>query len=143
MIKYKLKCNDCNQTYDSWFSSSIEFDRLKKKKFLNCHLCDSHNVTKTLMAPSIQTKNKTDPFSKIKKIKEVKHKLKEYQNFIKNNFEFVGKNFAYKARSIHYNNNKNKKSKGIYGSATDKEIKELKEEGINADVFPWINDKDN
>ena len=93
------------------------------------------------MAPSIQTKNKIDQSSKIKKIKEVKHKLKEYQNFIKNNFEFVGKNFAYKARSIHYN--KNNKSRGIYGSATDKEIKELKEEGINAEVFPWINDKDN
>ena len=141
MIKYRLKCNDCNQTYDSWFSSSIEFDRLKKKKFLNCYLCDSLNVDKTLMAPSIQTKNNTVQSNKIKKIKEVKNKLKEYQNFIKNNFEFVGKNFAYKARSIHYN--KNKRSKGIYGSATDKEIKELREEGINTEVFPWINDEDN
>tara|TARA_B100000963_G_scaffold360125_1_gene389843 strand:- start:6866 stop:7291 length:426 start_codon:yes stop_codon:yes gene_type:complete len=141
MIKYRLKCNDCNQTYDSWFSSSIEFDRLKKKKFLNCYLCDSLNVDKTLMAPSIQTKNNTVQSNKIKKIKEVKNKLKEYQNFIKNNFEFVGENFAYKARSIHYN--KNKRSKGIYGSATDKEIKELREEGINTEVFPWINDEDN
>ena len=93
------------------------------------------------MAPSIQTKNNTVQSNKIKKIKEVKNKLKEYQNFIKNNFEFVGENFAYKARSIHYN--KNKRSKGIYGSATDKEIKELREEGINTEVFPWINDEDN
>ena len=93
------------------------------------------------MSPSIQTKNNIEKSNKIKKIKEVKNKLKEYQNFIKNNFEFVGENFAYKARSIHYN--KNKKSRGIYGSATDKEIKELKEEGINTEVFPWINDKDN
>ena len=141
MIKYRLKCNDCNQTYDSWFSSSIEFDRLKKKNFLNCYLCDSLNVDKTLMAPSVQTKNNIAQSSKTKKIKEVKNKLKEYQNFIKNNFEFVGENFAYKARSIHYN--KNKKLKGIYGSATDKEIRELREEGINTEVFPWINDKDN
>ena len=141
MIKYRLKCNDCNQTYDSWFSSSIEFDRLKKKNFLNCYLCDSLNVDKTLMAPSIQTKNNIAKLNKTKKIKEVKNKLKEYQNFIKNNFEFVGENFAYKARSIHYN--KNKKLKGIYGSATDKEIRELREEGINTEVFPWINDEDN
>ena len=141
MIKYRLKCNDCNQTYDSWFSSSIEFDRLKKKNFLNCYLCDSLNVDKTLMAPSIQTKNNIVQSSKTKKIKEVKNKLKEYQNFIKNNFEFVGENFAYKARSIHYN--KNKKLKGIYGSATDKEIRELREEGINTEVFPWINDEEN
>ena len=93
------------------------------------------------MAPSIQTKNNIAKLNKTKKIKEVKNKLKEYQNFIKNNFEFVGENFAYKARSIHYN--KNKKLKGIYGSATDKEIRELREEGINTEVFPWINDEDN
>ena len=93
------------------------------------------------MAPSIQTKNNIAKSNKTKKIKEVKNKLKEYQNFIKNNFEFVGENFAYKARSIHYN--KNKKLKGIYGSATDKEIRELREEGINTEVFPWINDEDN
>ena len=61
--------------------------------------------------------------------------------FIKNNFEFVGDNFSYKARSIHYNNKKNKK--GIYGNATIKEVKELKEEGIETEMIPWIEDKDN
>ena len=76
-----------------------------------------------------------------KKFNEVKNKIKEYQNFIKNNFEFVGDNFAYKARSIHYNNKKNKK--GIYGNATIKEVKELKEEGIETEMIPWIEDKDN
>ena len=37
MIKYKLKCNDCEKNFDSWFSSSLEFEKLKNKKFLNCH----------------------------------------------------------------------------------------------------------
>ena len=50
-------------------------------------------------------------------------------------------NFSYKARSIHYNNKKNKK--GIYGNATIKEVKELKEEGIETEMIPWIEDKDN
>jgi hypothetical protein len=53
----------------------------------------------------------------------------------------VGKNFAYEARSIHYNNKKNEK--GIYGTASKKDLKELKEEGINAQVVPWIDDKNN
>ena len=65
---------------------------------------------------------------KISKIKEINKKIKEYQKFIKNNFEYVGKNFAYEARSIHYN--KKKKDKGIFGTATKEEIKELKDEGI-------------
>ena len=66
---------------------------------------------------------------------------KEYQKFIKNNFEYVGENFAYEARSIHYNNKK--KTKGIYGNATTEEVKELKEEGINTEIIPWVNEKDN
>ena len=36
-----------------------------------------------------------------------------------------------------------KNEKGIYGSATYKEIKELKEEGIDTYMFPWIDKKDN
>ena len=35
MIKYKLICKDCETTFDSWFSSSKEYEKLKKKKFLN------------------------------------------------------------------------------------------------------------
>ena len=36
-----------------------------------------------------------------------------------------------------------KKEKGIYGSASKEEIKDLKEEGIDAEVIPWIEDKNN
>ena len=61
--------------------------------------------------------------------------------FIKNNFEYVGENFAYEARSIHYNNKK--KTKGIYGTASTEEVKELKEEGIDTEVIPWVNQNDN
>ena len=41
MIKYCLKCKDCSSEFDSWFSSSKEFDRLKKLRFLNCEECGS------------------------------------------------------------------------------------------------------
>ena len=38
---------------------------------------------------------------------------------------------------------KKKKDKGIYGTASIEELKELKEEGINTEVIPWIEDKKN
>ena len=38
---------------------------------------------------------------------------------------------------------KKKNKKGIYGTASNNEIKELKEEGINTKVIPWIKDKNN
>ena len=53
----------------------------------------------------------------------------------------MGENFAFEARSIHYNSNK--KNKGIYGNATREEVRELKEEGIETDIVPWISDNDN
>ena len=53
MIKYKLICKDCKNIFDSWFSDSKEYEKLKKKKYLNCHICDSRKIEKTLMAPNI------------------------------------------------------------------------------------------
>ena len=143
MIKYKLICKDCETTFDSWFSSSKEYEKLKKKKFLNCHFCNSLNVGKGLMSPSVSTsKNNlrdTDPSSK--KYREIKETISKYQEFIKKNFEYVGENFAYKARSLHYKDRK--KAKGIYGTATKEDLNELKEEGIKAEILPWIKNTTN
>ena len=47
MIKYRLACKDCELTFDSWFASSKEFEKLKKKKLLICHNCNSLKVEKT------------------------------------------------------------------------------------------------
>ena len=141
-MKYRLICKDCKNTFDSWFSSSQEYERLRKKKFLNCHNCNSLNIEKTLMSPSIFTiKDKSKTNRQIKKYKEVTKAMSEYQEFIKRNFDYVGKNFAYEARTLHY---KEKKGfKGIYGTATKEDLEELKEEGIETKTIPWIKDTTN
>ena len=142
MIKYKLTCKNCNSSFDSWFASSREYEKLKKLKHLNCLYCNSIKVEKTLMAPSVlNTKDKIASISKDNKFYKIKNKIKEYQKFIKKNFNYVGDNFVYEARSIHYNSKK--KSKNIYGNATPNEISELKDEGIETDVIPWFNDSEN
>ena len=142
MIKYKLICKNCDLLFDSWFASSKEYEKLKKKKFISCHKCNSIKVEKTLMAPKLINKsNKEKIDQKNLKIKDINDKIKEYQKFIKKNFKYVGDNFAYEARSIHYSNKK--KEKGIYGKASNDEIKELREEGIDTDIIPWIEDKNN
>ena len=142
MIKYKLLCKDCEIIFDSWFSSSDEYEKLKRKKFLNCHICNSLNIEKTLMSPSVfrsTTKNKND--GKSEQYKEIKKGMLEYQRFIKKNFDYVGKNFSYEARSVHYKNKK--AAKGFYGTATKENLKELKEEGIEVERIPWIKDNTN
>ena len=142
MIKYKLACKNCKTSFDSWFASSGEFEKLKKKSLLICHICNSSTVDKTLMAPSLRNNKKdTKNDLQLKKYENVRKTIKSYQKFIKDNFKFVGENFAYEARSIHYN--PKKKSKGIYGNASKKDLMELKEEGIDAQMIPWVEDKDN
>ena len=142
MIKYKLVCKDCEITFDSWFSTSKEYEKLKKKKFLNCHICNSLNVEKTLMSPNVlMSKKDIGIDTSSQKYKDIKKTINKYQDFIKKNFQYVGKNFAYEARSIHY---KDKKfSKGIYGTATKNDLKDLKEEGIEIKIMPWIKDTSN
>ena len=142
MIKYRLICEDCETTFDSWFSSSKEYERLKKKDFINCHICNSLSVEKTLMAPNVfMPKHAPNTDNQIKKYKKTKKVILKYQEFIKKNFDYVGENFAYEARSLHY---KNKKAlKGIYGTSTKEDLKELKEEGIETETIPWIKDSTN
>ena len=36
-----------------------------------------------------------------------------------------------------------KKKKGIYGTASKKDLKELQEEGIETQMIPWIEDNNN
>ena len=110
MIKYKLACKDCETIFDSWFASSKEFEKLKKKCLLVCHICNSKTVDKTIMAPSLRS-NKKDIKNDLQldKYENVKKTIRSYQKFIKENFKFVGENFAYEARSIHYNPKKNLK----------------------------------
>ena len=142
MIKYKLICKDCNSKFDSWFASSNEYEKLKKRKFLNCHSCNSLNVEKTLMAPQlINSKTKSETKLDNVKYQKIKKTIINYQKFIKDNFQYVGDNFAYEARSIHYNHKK--KTKGIYGSVSKQDLKDLKDEGIDAQIIPWIEDKEN
>ena len=142
MIKYKLSCKNCELLFDSWFASSKEYEKLKKKNYLNCHNCGSKKIEKTLMAPKVINKSKLDNLNQnFSKFNKIEKKIREYQKFIKKNFDYVGKSFAYEARSIHYNQKKN--DKGIYGTASNQEIRELREEGIGAEIIPWIEDEKN
>ena len=140
MIKYNLWCENKHE-FESWFSDSKEFDKLDKKKLLECIYCNSTEISKSIMAPMVSVvndkKNKDNQIDDF--LKNEKNQLIKIRNFIENNFEFVGKNFSKEVRDIYYNKKMNKK---IYGTTTAKERKELTEEGIDLISIPWV-DKDN
>tara|TARA_B110000444_G_C18521092_1_gene446718 strand:+ start:52 stop:474 length:423 start_codon:yes stop_codon:yes gene_type:complete len=140
MIKYNLKC-DNDHEFESWFSTSNEFDNLKKKKLLECIFCASQKVNKSIMAPMVSVIKENNREIKILKenLKNEKIKLLQLRKFVENNFEYVGKNFGRKVREVYYDK---KSKKTIYGTATPEERKELEEEGIDLLSIPWAS-KDN
>jgi hypothetical protein len=138
MIKYNLIC-ECGKAFVSWFSSSIEFDSLCKKKLVKCIYCDSLHVKKTIMAPSLNRKS-NQALKKNKLEKNIKKQLIEFRKYIEKNCKNVGEKFTQEARSIHYDK---KKSQGIYGKATPEETSELIEEGIDIATIPWVDKSEN
>ena len=138
MIKYNLNC-ECGYSFDSWFASSLEYERLKAKHFLKCSFCQSQNIKKSIMSPNL--KSKSNKLSKNLGIeKGVKNKLIEIKKYIQKNCKDVGERFVHEARNIHYDK---KTSKGIYGKATPEETKELLDEGIEVSLIPWIESENN
>ena len=137
MIKYILNCKN-NHEFESWFSNSEEFEKLKKKKLLECIFCGSKKISKSIMAPMISVNIDSIGITD-KKQRKKKEQLIKLRNYIENNVEYVGSNFSKKVREVYYDKN-NKKT--IYGTTSPKEREELAEEGINLLSVPWI-DKDN
>ena len=141
MIKYNLKC-DKNHEFESWFSDSLEFDKLKKKNLLECIYCSSKRINKSIMAPMVSnsiTKKKYQAKIKNNHFKNEKKILLKLRNYIENNFEYVGKDFSKKVREVYYDK---KSNKAIYGTTTPEERKDLEDEGIDLLSVPWLN-KDN
>ena len=138
MIKYNLAC-ECGNSFESWFSSSSEFDSLLKKKMIKCIYCESSSVKKTLMAPRL-TRKSNQILKKTKLEKNIKKQLRNFKKYIEKNCENVGEKFSQEARSIHYDK---KTSQSIYGKATPEETAELIEEGIEVATIPWVDKTEN
>ena len=138
MIKYNLICN-CGKTFESWFSSSSEFDSLCKKKIVKCIYCNSSLVKKTVMAPSLASKS-NKILKKTKLEKDIKKQLLNFRKYVEKNCRNVGEKFAQEARNIHYDK---KTSQGIYGKATPEETSDLIDEGIEVTTIPWVDKSEN
>tara|TARA_B100000900_G_scaffold198185_1_gene167924 strand:- start:321 stop:743 length:423 start_codon:yes stop_codon:yes gene_type:complete len=140
MIKYNLKCENKHE-FESWFSDSQDFERLKNKNLIECIFCHSKKVEKSIMAPRIANSKLNNNIKKIPQleIKKFKKDLENLRKFVEKNFEYVDHNFANKVREVYYDK---KSKKNIYGTTTDEEREELREEGIDLVSIPWV-EKDN
>lgn len=59
MIRFSLVCEH-DHDFEAWFRSNDDFDRQKKRGFVECPACGSHKVGKALMAPAVSTGRKKE-----------------------------------------------------------------------------------
>ena len=136
MIVFNLICKECNFEFEGWFDNSKEFEKQKRKKFINCPSCNSESITKSLMAPNLPTK--TNAKKAIKKKRTIANNINKYKKIIEKNFDYVGDDFTEEAKKMKYGEIN---ERPIYGEANEVQTKELLEEEINIVPLPWTSTK--
>ena len=108
MIKYNLKCKNKHE-FESWFSDSKEFEKLKSKKMIECTLCGTKVIEKSIMSPNVLSKEeKENRIKSSKNLRKIKEDLLKMRDFVEKNFEYVGNDFPREVRNIYYDKRKNK-----------------------------------
>ena len=136
MIKFDLVCEN-DHIFEVSFDDSSSYEIQKKKKLIECPFCNSLKISKSVMAPNV-TKKSSSTMKTINKQNKLFSNYNKQINKIKleieKNFKYVGKNFPEEARKIYYGETKDEP---IFGEATEKESKELVDEGISLVKLPF------
>lgn len=146
MIRYRLQCH-AGHEFEAWFRNADAFDRQAKRKLVACPQCESTKVTKALMAPSVVTSKTAagkaspePPAAEPQRVanagqRELMRMMRKLREEVIAKSEYVGPRFAEEARKIH---SEETEARGIYGEASQNEIKELVEDGVEIYPLPTL-----
>ncbi len=131
LIRYALVCLDCDERFESWFASSAAYDRLSAAGQLACPACESAQVAKQIMAPSVRTSQKAERETQAERaFAAFAAKAREH---VATHYDYVGDSFAQEARAIH---DGDAPERGIWGQVTPDEARALSNEGVPALPLP-------
>ncbi len=142
MISFGLIC-DNEHGFDGWFSSSDDFEKQAKLGLVLCPVCDSVNISKSLMAPSVSTSRRKDKMNVAlmdNARREAMNEMRKARDKIMDSSEDVGNKFPEEARKIHYGESE---KKSIYGEANREEVESLLDEGVEIAPIPVLPDDAN
>ena len=139
MIKYALKCADRHE-FEAWFANSSAYETQSRTGQVLCPACGTEKVEKALMAPNIVSGQRHEPAAVKPKAQatpppEAAALLRKFKTFIEQNSEYVGPRFAEEARKIHHEESE---ARSIYGEASDGDVRELLEEGLELYALPVL-----
>ncbi len=136
MIKFDLVCEN-DHIFEVSFDDSSSYEIQKKKKLIECPFCNSLKISKSVMAPNVTNKSSSTMKTINKQNKlfsNYNKQINKIKSEIEKNFKYVGKKFPEEARKIYYGETKDEP---IFGEATEKESKELVDEGISLVKLPF------
>ncbi len=133
MIRYALQCRK-GHGFEAWFRDSAAYEAQVAAKELACPTCGSKKIEKQLMAPALSRSAEERKLAAAKQA-ELRRQLKELRQKVEENCDYVGNEFPEEARKIFYGETD---ARGIYGEASDDEVEELTEEGIEVGRIPWL-----
>lgn len=141
MIRFSLVC-EREHDFEGWFRSNDDFDKQKKRGFVECPTCGSHKVEKALMAPAVSTSRKQEKMALAmgEQQRQAMTQLKALADKMRENSDYVGDKFAEEARKIHFGE---ADARGIYGEATLEEAQSLAEDGVEFMPIPSFPDDRN
>ncbi|HET9145867.1 MAG TPA: DUF1178 family protein [Sphingomicrobium sp.] len=123
MIVFDLHCRDGGEIFEAWFRSNADFDEQKSAGLVQCPFCQSANVGKAPMAPSVPRKGSENPLAR----------LAAMQAEMLKDSRWVGDQFADTARAIHSGE---RAPEQVHGSATLDQAKSLVDEGVPVAPLP-------
>ena len=136
MPKYNLLCARDHE-FEGWFASEESYLDQKNKKLIACPICDNTGIRRAVMAPNVTLKSEKIQSKKSNTaFYNSRSTLQHLKTRVEKNCENVGDNFAKEARKASLG----ERDDHIYGTASDKEIKDLHKEGIGAIRIPNVKD---
>jgi hypothetical protein len=133
VIRYALLCEH-DHGFEAWFSTSGDFDDQAARGLVECPFCASRAVRKAIMAPAVQgTKREASAAPQPEMQSMMLEAARKVRAHVEENFDYVGDRFAREARDIHEGVSE---ARGIYGEATPKEVKALREDGVPVAPLP-------
>ena len=155
MIRYSLLCESSHE-FDSWFPGSAAYDEQARRGLVECPLCRSTNVKKSIMSPrlgkgaeaGVEAAPAEDggdaqppaPVVMDERLVALRSMIREMRTAIARHTTDVGSAFPDEARRMHTGETEHR---AIRGEATPDEARELLEDGVPILPMPMLPDERN
>ncbi|MDO9526932.1 MAG: DUF1178 family protein, partial [Gemmobacter sp.] len=126
--------------FDSWFQSSVAYDRLVAAGHVACPACGSAKIEKALMAPAValgpESENRRDTARPLSTPQDPRQAaLAALRHEVEATSEYVGLSFAAEARAMHEGLTPDRP---IYGEAKMEDARKLLEDGVPVAPLPFM-----